>query len=1105
MRFKLFILMFCMILLVGSVSSFEIDNVKTFNETDRSLVVHNAFNIPLISEDIAKIIPLTPHELKVIRGKNRTVAEFKIENYADNYLNVFKGMEFYNLRNNFKSEEREFFFEYEIFIRTEEKPIYENICENLKTQNGTNYKNCSDVFLRNETINITEWKYLDISNPLSKGTYKIRIVTDVKPNEKIEFIPTWFGVRMPEYSEWTESLNIDIIGYWNFDQGAGLELPDVTGTNPNGTLENMNADNWTTGLLGNALIFDGGNDYIDTNFAPPWTSSQDVSACFWFNTNSSTVASKESFGSITASGDAFGMNWQTGMDWEWRWRDGDGNNDVVQETSASNGGTWKFHCFVRNTVSDRLLAYHNSVLEGNSSDTTTGDIDLSSLSIDFMRRNSGAPCCNQEGAMDEVGFWNRTLTQAEIDQLYNGGVGITFIGVFGPTITLNSPVDTFNTTNQTIDFNGTVVSEGVIDVANVSLIINNTYVETNSSGTNNTDYFFTSTLPDGNHNWTYESCNTDNVCLNATVRTFTIDSTNPSVIINFPNQTIPFHKKNTNLNFNWTVSDPNLDTCLYNYNSTNITVTCLDNTTQINITSGLINSLLFFVNDTLGNSNTTNVTLDYALFQENETFTSSILEGGVSTFTINLITNGTDITLGNLSYDSTENIGTIVQSSNNFTITKSITSPTVSVDTNKSFFWNITKSDGFNFALDPQNQTVLNFGVDNCSVNTDVLYNFTMVNEETESQFVGSTQNTTGRINLFIFNLLRTTEIQNFTALYNQTNPFAVCLSSDLSSGEKYVIDVEIKYDADGFAEEFYNIQNSTLDNSTLNQNITLYDLDDDDSQVFEITYKDETFLPVVDALIHIQRKYIDQGIFRVVEIPKTGNAGETVGHLVLNEVIYNFIIIKNGVILGSFNNKKAICQNPTINTCEINLNSFSSSIELKDFTQLDDFTFTLTFNETTRLIQSVFTTPSNTVSDIVLNVTKFDQLGNTTVCTQSLTTTSGTIQCTVPSSFGNETILAKITKDGVVQGQGFISLNQDPSDIFGSSLVFVLILLYLTLIGLAISNNPMITTISLLFAVILGVALNLVDSTGFIGAGATFLWIVVALIIVLIKGARRQ
>jgi len=100
---------------------------------------------------------------------------------------------------------------------------------------------------------------------------------------------------------------------------------------------------------------------------------------------------------------------------------------------------------------------------------------------------------------------------------------------------------------------------------------------------------------------------------------------------------------------------------------------------------------------------------------------------------------------------------------------------------------------------------------------------------------------------------------------------------------------------------------------------------------------------------------------------------------------------------------------------------------------------------------------------------------------------------------------MAKIYKDGVEQGKGNIKTDQQPSDIFGVVLVMMSVLVILTLIGIGVSDNPVVTGMFIFVGLILIVSMNLIKNTGFIGATATILFFAIAIILVIIKAARRS
>lgn len=490
-----------------------------------------------------------------------------------------------------------------------------------------------------------------------------------------------------------------------------------------------------------------------------------------------------------------------------------------------------------------------------------------------------------------------------------------------------------------------------------------------------------------------------------------------------------------------------------------------------------------------------------------ELYNTPVIKSSSQSFYLNItLGSGFQLSYVNLVYNGTNYQGTYdLISGNSYQLSRTITVPSVTTSTNYTFYWNITMEDGTKVNSTLHNQTVTPIGLDDCSVYTFQILNLTLFNEKLQSLLVGSTDNTTIKVDIDIYpTLTSTNSVIEYYHLYNQTNPARVCSSINLINSTFYM-DVNINYDADGYSSEYYNIQRYNLNSTSgTSQNIHLYDLMDAESQSFKISYKDSSFLPVQNALINIQRKYIHEGVFKTVEIPKTDAYGETIGNLVVNNEIYNFVVSKNGVILGSFNDMRVVCQNPTIYECSISLNSFSSSIPINNFTQDNDFYYYMTFNKTSRVVTATFTVLSGAVSTIILNVTKEDAL-STFVCSDSLITSGGSLTCTIPSSFGNSTAKIKLYKDGLLIGYSSINLSRTPSDLYNGFAVFLGIFIIITLIGASMSNSPVFTIIFLMVGVILLFALNMVSHNGFIGGGATILFLIVAIVLIIIKGSKRE
>jgi len=555
-------------------------------------------------------------------------------------------------------------------------------------------------------------------------------------------------------------------------------------------------------------------------------------------------------------------------------------------------------------------------------------------------------------------------------------------------------------------------------------------------------------------------------------------------------------------NYSTTCSNP-----VINYPAEGETVGIVDEIT-INYSCGATDytfNITLTENKTLTVVNATSsreVSWNYKLFQTTEYFVASTTSGATNPFNITFDSNS-QITIAYLNYNNTAVLGSISNVGSIYVLSRDQLATGASSTTNIPFFWNITRADGFSYATTSQNQSVSSIVINETCTGMYSIVNLTLVDELTQAKINETALNSSIKTYLTLYTSDGETELSSFSHEYTSTNPAAICIDNNLSNGETYLLNLQVQYKTDNHSEELYHIEDYTLDSSSLYQNITLYDLPNNNTQKFELLTRDTSYIPIEGALIKIDRKYIENGSFYTTEIPKTDAKGVTSASLETDDVIYNFYIYDNGVLISTFTNVLAICQTPLVSTCSIDFNAFQTGISIPDYELGSDFNFTLGYNSTSKIVSSSFTIPSGEPSTVMLEVIREDTLG-TAVCEDTLTSASGTLTCVVPASFGNSSVLAKIYKTGVEQGRGNIKLDQSSSDIFGPILIMLSVLVLLTLIGIGISDNPVVSAVFLFVGVLLLFAMNLVQSTGFYGKGATILFLGLAIILVIIKAARR-
>lgn len=207
------------------------------------------------------------------------------------------------------------------------------------------------------------------------------------------------------------SLNTGLIHYYKLESSS---VDSVGANNGTDTTITYSAAN---GKVNNGAGF-GGASFIDIgNFA---LGSGDFTIAFWFKTTN--VATFQMLIGKDVSGTReYGIAISSGTSGRVMWNDYISSQNVTSTIGSSNN-TWEHICFTR--ISNTLTVYNNassggSVFNDKNYSNTTKSIQFGAREFVGFRQFL-------TGAMDEIGFWNRGLSSAEVTSLYNGGTGLTY-------------------------------------------------------------------------------------------------------------------------------------------------------------------------------------------------------------------------------------------------------------------------------------------------------------------------------------------------------------------------------------------------------------------------------------------------------------------------------------------------------------------------------------------------------------------------------------------------------------------------------------------------------------------------------------------------------
>ncbi len=659
-----------------------------------------------------------------------------------------------------------------------------------------------------------------------------------------------------------------------------------------------------------------------------------------------------------------------------------------------------------------------------------------------------------------------------------------------PIITLNSPVVGANFTSNSIEFNGTVTS--FVGITNVTLFIDGVLNETNSSGINNTNYLFSKVILDGNRNWTYESCN-DGGCTIKATRDFTVDTISPQIDISDPidGTSHLYLIYNDAFNLNATVTDVNLDTCFYEYNSTNTSYSCATGVQQ-NETFEITNQsdIRVWANDTLGSLNSSSVSWNVGLFDfNNYTYDTTISEKSQTTFIGNFQTN-TSLTSAYLEYNNTNYSASIDSLGGNiYILSRTVTSPAVITNTNISWnFWaNDINSTQFN-------QTVFNIQLDDCDSHTYIIVYYYLEDELDQTLIDNENSTIESSINL---RTLNGESVAQFNQVFEGNSTPQICSELNLTNSNLRVWE-QSRYGSDDYVFEQHNIQNASM---TTFANFTLLDLPSTLATTFRIVYKSETFLPVTDAVIDIQRKYIGEGVFKTVESPITDANGEISASLDLDSVIYRIIVRQNGVTLSTFENPAVACKNILTGDCTININERQTINLINNFDSINDFNYGLT--QDNRTITLTFEIPSGISKSVNLFVNQSTILGNKTSCNQTAFATNGQVQCVIAPTLGDVFVIVDVSSNGVLITTASTTILEDRSQYFGTDNIVLTFFLVLSLVLLMVSD-PIAVLIGLVIGLISGGLMLFLNMGSLFGVTSILMYLIIIIIILIVKISKR-
>jgi hypothetical protein len=246
-----------------------------------------------------------------------------------------------------------------------------------------------------------------------------------------------------------------LVGYWPFNGNAN----DESGNGNNGTVNGATLTTDRFGVANKAYNFDGLNDYISSTDIGISANSQ-RSLSFWAKTASSSTMALISWGGNGMFPNN-GQRFCCVFNYIAQGVTADGGDCAITYTpniSVSNN-QWNYYTLTMTTGSNlsQVKVFQNGVLLSVVSHSYYSSILLNTLAntiLQFGRVNyPGFSNLYYNGSIDDIGIWNRALSECEIQDLYNSQ-----LGSFSNTNVSVNPTSSSIGSNSTLTVNSTISS-----------------------------------------------------------------------------------------------------------------------------------------------------------------------------------------------------------------------------------------------------------------------------------------------------------------------------------------------------------------------------------------------------------------------------------------------------------------------------------------------------------------------------------------------------------------------------------------------------------------------------------------------------------------------
>src|SRR3989339_615542 len=238
----------------------------------------------------------------------------------------------------------------------------------------------------------------------------------------------------------------ELAGEWHLEENIGTTASDTSGNNNNGTL--TNSPQWVTGITGNALQFNGINNYVSVANSASLDIKDALTISVWAYPTRIPVMHDD----MVSKDDRIGVRWDgANLRPAFIFKIDDGGNNwrwvISPDVVSLNAWVHIVAVYDKNGGANNMKLYVDGVQKAVGTYTDTIESTTNPLTIGrYSNRNF-------QGIIDEVKIYNRALTASEVLSEYNSAI---------PDATAPSTINNLTTseiTTTSITLNWTAVGD----------------------------------------------------------------------------------------------------------------------------------------------------------------------------------------------------------------------------------------------------------------------------------------------------------------------------------------------------------------------------------------------------------------------------------------------------------------------------------------------------------------------------------------------------------------------------------------------------------------------------------------------------------------------